>query len=86
MDLNLNHQVASIKSREDLADFIDSLNHDLVTHAEQWENETLSRYLAALSAWVREMDGYYKNAGQSCPSEPRWKVVGEMLLAAKHFE
>lgn len=84
--MNMGEQSSLIDSRDSLADFVEALRRDLEAHPDEWENRTLSRYLESLSAWIREMDGYYQNCGQMAPTAPSWRNIGEMLLAAKHFE
>jgi hypothetical protein len=75
-----------INSREHLADFIDSLRTDLLTHPEKWENATLEEYLEALAAWVRDMDGLYKNLGVPMPEAPDWRLIMAMLRAGRNYE
>ena len=33
-----------------------------------------------------DMYGYYKAKGGALPMQPSWKMLGEMLLAAKVYE
>lgn len=84
--MNLTHQIAAIQSREDFVCFVQALQQDLTAHPDQWENETLPRYLAALAAWTQDMDGYYLNRGEPVPQSPDWKTLAEILLASKHYE
>jgi hypothetical protein len=76
----------SIRSREDLAGFVRELNRDLHDNPASWENASLERFLEAISAWVEDMDGYYLNQGKPVPQQPDWKVVGDILMAAKMYE
>ena len=78
--------VESVTSKEDLAELIDELRRDLVYNADTWENTDLATYLEAISAWLRDLDGYYENRGEPVPSNPSWKVMGEILLAARTYE
>jgi hypothetical protein len=82
----LHSQVDAIQSRKDLADFVRTLQHDLRNHPDSWENISLDDYLEALAAWVDDMDGYYRNQGRPVPSQPSWKTLAEILLAAKLYE
>ncbi|HYI02784.1 DUF7660 family protein [Hyalangium sp.] len=75
-----------IRSNDDLVTFIRSLRADLIEKPDTWENPTLERFLEALAAWTEAMDGYYRNTGQEIPKQPSWKVVGDMLMAAKMYE
>jgi len=83
----LNDLVETIETREDLVQFIEALLQDLTAHEDSWENPTLKRYLAALAAWTQDMEGYFQNIHRtSVPTEPSWKLIGYMLLAASIYE
>ncbi|MGH8838419.1 MAG: DUF7660 family protein [Jiangellaceae bacterium] len=76
----------SIRTRQDLARFVNALRHDLLNNGDAWENATLDRYLEALAAWIADMEGYFKNQGISAPERPDWHLVGQMLFAASIYE
>lgn len=76
----------SIRTREDLVGFVEALRKDLRDDPSSWENANLDRFLGAISAWVEDMDGYFLNQGKPVPQQPDWKVVGDILLAAKVYE
>ncbi len=78
--------VESVTSKEELAELIGQLRHDLAHHPDTWENTDLASYLEAISAWLRDMDGYFQNRGELPPTNPSWKLLGEILLAAKTYE
>jgi hypothetical protein len=73
---------------DDLVLFVHHLVRDLHTYPERWENTNLDAYLAAIAAWVQDMDGYYRNRGETAPQHRQltWKHVGEILLAARIYE
>ncbi len=75
-----------IKTRNDLSAFVAALRRDLLSSPDDWENATLERYLEALAAWAEDMDGYFLNRGEEIPTEPSWRLVGQLLLAAKYYE
>jgi hypothetical protein len=77
---------ASVASKEDLADFIDALRQDFIANPEEWENSTVDRFLDAMSAWVRDMDGYYQKTGMAPVISPNWSVFADILAAAKIYE
>jgi hypothetical protein len=83
---SLDEQVETVQSREDLAGFVRDLVNDLRTRPGEWENDRLDTYLEAVAAWIEDMDGYYQNRGEAAPQEPSWKLLGEILLAAKSYE
>jgi len=82
----LDEQVDQIQTRKDFVAFVRALLKDLSDHPERWENNDLQSFLDALSAWVEDMDGYYLNRGEPMPKEPSWRVLAQMLLAAKIYE
>ncbi|BCW08331.1 fumarylacetoacetate hydrolase family protein [Arthrobacter sp. NtRootA1] len=51
-----------------------------------WENSDLESFPEALSAWTRDMDGYFANLGEPVPDEPSWRLIAQMLLAARVYE
>jgi hypothetical protein len=84
--MKLREQAEKIQTHDDLALFIQHLIQDFRTCPEQWENNTLDAYLEAIAAWVKDMDGYYRNRGDTAPQHPTWRHVGEILLAARIYE
>ncbi len=76
----------TVSSKNDLVAFLDMLRQNLETNPEQWENVTLGAYLEAISAWLHDMDGYFKNRNELTPVRPSWKTVAEILLAARTYE
>jgi hypothetical protein len=72
----------SIRSREDFVAFVRALNADLCDHPETWENGGLERFLEALAACAENINGGRLKQGRSVD----WKVLGDMLMAAKVYE
>ena len=79
-------KVDSIKTREDLAEFVECLRENLLEHAADWENVTLENFLDALSSVIIDMEYMYINRGLIVPEAPNWMLVGEMLLSATVYE
>jgi hypothetical protein len=79
-------RVSNVVSKEDLADFIEALRDDFLKDPSAWENHTVDRYLDAMAAWVRDMDGYYKNAREIPPIATTWQTMADILSAAKTYE
>jgi hypothetical protein len=84
--MKLREQAGNIQTRDDLALFIQHLIQDFRTCPEQWENTTLDSYLEAVATWIKDMDGYYRNRGETAPKHPTWRHMGEILLAARIYE
>jgi hypothetical protein len=76
----------SIYTKADLAAFIDKMRSELSEDGNAWENNTLPKYLEAMAAWVRDMDGFYSNAGELVPNKPDWNTIADILEAAKVYE
>ena len=85
-DPDLADQVESIRSRDDLVRFLRNLSDDLRTRPGEWENDGLESYLDAVASWTEDMDGYFRNRGETTPQEPSWKLLGMILLAGKVYE
>ena len=84
--MDLTKKIETINSKEDLADFVSAMRADLDSSPDKWENPTLGRFLEAMEDWIRAMDMYYKNTGQSLPQNPTWKIFGDILYAARIYE
>jgi hypothetical protein len=84
--MTLEEQAEAIASREDFVQFVQSLSRVNAQKPEWWENSDLGSYLEAFGAWVAVMDKAYRNRGETLPSQPSWKMIAEMLLAATMYE
>ncbi|RUO80214.1 hypothetical protein CWI84_06155 [Idiomarina tyrosinivorans] len=86
MDNNLLGELNKVNTKGDLSKFIMSLVHDLKKNKAQWENDDLSSFLEAMSAWVDDMDGLYGERKNLTVDGEYWKLFAEMLFAAKYYE
>lgn len=84
--VRLEEEIQKIRSRLDLVKFIQSLDAELRTRPDEWENRDLDSYLEAMAAWVEYMDGYYLNRGEPVPETPTWATFAQILLAARVYE
>lgn len=82
----LNAEAAQVQTREDFVRFVRHLVSELQRNPKDWANQDLSTYLDALAGWTDDMVGYYQNLGVAAPIQPTWKVLAEMLLAARVYE
>ncbi|MCI4061996.1 hypothetical protein MRQ36_05215 [Micromonospora sp. R77] len=73
-------------TRRDIADLVDDMLEDLVTHPDEWENATLESFLGALARSLDDIDGRYANQGRVLPDQPTWQLVGELLVMASGYE
>lgn len=75
--------VKTIKNRSDFVKFVDYLIMDFRGRGAEWENPDLPSFLAGLSGFATDMDGYYKNMGEDVDVESiSWKMAAEILLAS----
>jgi len=84
--MDLHEQIDKIKTKEDLAEFIGYLREDLSIHRECWENPTLDQFLEAMEAWILAMDFWAKNKEIPPVDIPSWKLIANILYAAKIYE
>ena len=82
----LDAMVEEVRNAEDFARFARALCTDLIRNPNRWQNRDLFAYLDGLAAWSEDIDGYLKNRGQVVPEQPSWKLLAEILLAAKVYE
>jgi hypothetical protein len=84
--MNPTETVNDIANREDFIAFVRALACDLKEQPDTWENRDLASYLDALAAWTEDMDGYFRHAGEQSPDQPSWKLLGQILAAARVYE
>ncbi|MGL6074362.1 MAG: DUF7660 family protein [Fimbriiglobus sp.] len=77
----------AVRTREDLAAFIDHLRADLAANPDSWENADLPSFLEAMSAYVRDMPGL----GKSLPWAIKlngvdWQMFAVALAGARVYE
>ncbi|MEV6984896.1 hypothetical protein AB0M95_27050 [Sphaerisporangium sp. NPDC051017] len=85
--MDLATEADKINTRADLAAFVAAMA-DVAssTEDEEWENNTLPRFLDGLAGWLSGMNGYFRNQGLTEPEQPSWRLIGEMLAAATLYE
>lgn len=79
-------RVMDIQTKEDLADFVGEFREGLIHNPGDWENPELERFFAGMEAWIRSMDMYAKNSGDSDVTSPSWSTFAKILCAAKVYE
>lgn len=76
-----------IDSKEEFLELLNLLGRDATLNLKEWENDTVERYIKAMSAWAKSMENYY--CGQSIDidtSKPSWGLFADLLLAARVYE
>ena len=73
----------TVNSRTDFVKFVEYLNQDFQRKRSEWGNNDLESFLTGLSGFTQDMDGYYKNIGETVNVEDiTWRMAAQMLLAA----
>jgi hypothetical protein len=84
--MNLHEQARAVSSREDLVKFLSALSDDFAKRPEAWSNVDLSSFLEAMSGWAADMEGYYINNGEDLSHISPWRVLADVLTAARVYE
>jgi hypothetical protein len=84
--MELHEMIEKIKTKEELADFVEKLRMSLNVAPVEWENPSLERFLEAMEAWIREIDRCAKNMSDKDISNPSWSTFAKILYAAKVYE
>lgn len=84
--MSLEHRASGSLSSAELADFLGQLADSYLEEPERWENADLASFMRAWSAWLGDMDEYFRNRDEPIPSEPSWQLIAQMLLAARVYE
>ena len=75
-----------VETREQLAQFVSTLREDLLARPSLWPNDDLESFLEAMSGWIGDMDGYFRNEGEPLEEVPTWKTLARILVAARVYE
>lgn len=76
----------TIQTKDEFLAFLAEFRADLEASPHQWENATLPEFLRALSDWIEDSDGYYKNIGDQLPPQSIWRYVADALSGARVYE
>jgi hypothetical protein len=75
--VELHEQIEGVRTRADLARFVEALERDLADAPGEWENPTLPRFLGAMARWLQDV---------SRPDDVTPADVAELLYAARGYE
>ena len=84
--MDLYDRINNIKSKEELIDFLDFLSKDRSKNKEEWQNNTIEDYLAAIGSWIEDMEGYYENMNLPIPDKENWSFIAILLYVGKIYE
>ena len=73
--------------RQSFISFIDALHSEYMSSGGTWENPTLDRFMEAMSAYAKDIQGYYNNTSQDINADfPSWKVFADILRGAAIYQ
>jgi hypothetical protein len=84
--MTLEQQVRSIQTRQDFIAFLEALEADFLANRDGWTNANLSSFLEAMTAWSQDMEGFYDNTGEELAKLSPWRVLADVLMAARIYE
>jgi hypothetical protein len=84
--MTLPEQAHRVETRDDLVALIVVLVADLKANPDAWDNKDLPSFMEAIAGWVEDMDGYYRNTGQDFSKLSVWRVIADLLMAARIYE
>lgn len=74
-------------TKQQFIEFIEHLRTDFIQNEEQRDNKTIENYLEAMSRYIRDIDGYYKNTNQNIDLEKvDWKIFSDILKGSSVYE
>lgn len=77
----------SVKTKADFEKFLRLLIDDFRRKGETWGNQDLQAFLEGLFGFTVDMTGYYQNTHPKINLErPSWRVMADLLLAARVYE
>ena len=84
--LDIYDRINKMKSKEELIDFLEFLSKDRVQKKDEWYNNTIEDYLAAISSWIEDMEGYYENFNLPIPNHVNWSFIATLFYVGKIYE
>lgn len=76
-----------ITDRKSFIRFLEEFHQDFLKNQDDWENHNLDRFLEAMTAYAKDIQGYYNNTNQRIDADiPSWKVFADILQGARIYE
>ena len=73
-----------VNDRQSFIRFLELLRIDYLKNQNDWENQTIDKFLEAMSAYTNDIQGYYDNTQQNVNADiPSWKVFADILKGSK---
>lgn len=77
---------AKIKTKEEFTNFLKYLYEDYKNNHDSWENKDLEKFLEALIAYSKDIDGFYQNKGIEYDGSASWQAFADLLNGARSYE
>jgi hypothetical protein len=84
--MTLVEQALSVRTREEFVGFLVAVSNDLKAHPGHWTNNDLAAFLEAMAAWGEDMAGYYANRGEDVSNVSPWRIMTDLIVAARTYE
>lgn len=73
-----------VTDRQTFIKFLDLLRKDFLDNPENWENKILPDFLESLSAYTKDVQGYYDNKKLDIKADkPDWSTFADIFKGAK---
>jgi predicted transcriptional regulator len=77
---------STIRSRNDLSEFLGELARRVDSGSIEIDNPSASHFIEAAAGWTADLEGFFLNRGETVPEEPSWSLVASIFLAATVYE
>lgn len=76
-----------VTDKQSFARFLELLHEDYISNVHEWENDNFDRFLEAMIAYSKDIQGYYDNCKEGIEADtPTWQVFADILRGAKIYE
>jgi hypothetical protein len=76
-----------VTDRQSFIKFVNLLRQDFLANPHEWENNRLDIFLEAISAYARDIQGYYDNTGKTVDANKSdWQIFADILKGASVYE
>ena len=79
-------RINEINTKEELVSFLEYLSKDKHSNKTEWMNDSIEDYLASISSWVEDMEGYYINNNLAIPNNENWSFIATLFYVGKIYE
>ena len=84
--MTLAERASRVRTRADFVAFVEALRLDHAANGATWANPDLPAFLEAVGAWSQDSNGYYQNAGIDPSNLSPWRLLADILMAARVYE